>query len=45
LVLTGLLLLLAVMFVPEGFVVGLGRLARIPWRRGSAKQLYLLPGE
>ena len=45
LVLTGLLLLLAVMFVPEGFVVGLAKLARMPWRKGSATQLSLQPGE
>ena len=45
LVLTGLLLLLAVMFVPEGFVVGLAKLARMPWRKGSPTQLSLQPGE
>jgi urea transport system permease protein len=45
LVLTGLLLLLAVMFIPEGFVVGLAKLARMPWRKGSGTQLSLQPGE
>jgi hypothetical protein len=45
LVLTGLLLLLAVMFVPEGFVVGLAKLGRMPWRKGSPTQLSLQPGE
>jgi urea transport system permease protein len=45
LVLTGLLLLLAVMFVPEGFVIGLARLASMPWRKNPATQLSLQAGE
>ena len=45
LVLTGLLLLLTVMYVPEGFVVGLVRLASWPARRRHAAVLATPAGE